>query len=108
MAIHELLTQQVKVRGNALSSPQKRASDGLVAGSTLPLSHRPGGIILGHILPSSHDKHSYLSASCSPFHQPFIFCLLSLASFLPFFLPFWGPTHLRGEREGPPQGAANT
>lgn len=79
-ATHKLLTQQMRTIDNSRAPVASRSPAGChphrgghlrdpIAASTLPLSHTPWGIILGHIPPPSHDKNSSanpsLPASCS-------------------------------------------
>lgn len=82
----------------------------VIAASTLPLSHTRSalGDYLGGIPPPGCDKRGSLhpqppSFLLSPHHQPFIFCLLSLTSFLPSFRSGDPLTSGEGGRGPPPR-----
>lgn len=96
MAIHELLTQQMKVRGNSgpggfllPSGPchphrSGRPTAWLLA-APCPFHTGPGELSWGIFFLQAMISTATSPPPAPPFHQPFIFCLLSLASFLPFF-----------------------
>lgn len=96
MAIYELLTQQRKVRGNSgpggfllPSRPchphRSRRPMAWLLAAPCPFHTGPGELSWGIFFLQAIISTATSPPPAPPFHQPFIFCLLSLAAFLPSF-----------------------